>query len=215
MREMNYAQPKPPARRIGGIAFVVGLHAAIVYALLTGLATKVVEVIRQPIQARIIEQIKPPPPPAPPPKRIAPQPPKRVVHPPPFVPPPQVPVAAPPSPNAIIAQSSMPAPSAPVAPPAPAAPAAPVSKSVGVVCPNSTEVRAGIRYPREALKDNLTGDVVVVFTVGTDGSIKDLNVIQSAAPVLDRAAENAVRQFHCVAQGEEIRVQVPFSFKLD
>jgi periplasmic protein TonB len=213
---MNYAQPKPPSRRIAGIAFVAGLHAVIVYALLTGLATKVVDVIRQPIQTRIIEEIKPPPPPAPPPppKRIAPQPPKQVAHPPPFVPPPEVPVAAP-SPNAIIAQSNAPAPSAPVAPPAPPAPAAPVSKSVGVVCPNSTEVRASIRYPREALENNLTGDVIVVFTVGTDGSVKDLSVLQSAAPVLDRAAENAVRQFHCVAQGEEVRVQVPFSFKLD
>ena len=90
-----------------------------------------------------------------------------------------------------------------------------MARSVGVVCPNSTQVRAAIRYPREALKDNLTGDVVVTFTVGTDGNVKDLSVTQSAAPVLDRAAENAVRQFHCVAQGEEVRVQVPFSFKLD
>ncbi|PRD86633.1 energy transducer TonB [Burkholderia contaminans] len=199
---MNYAQPKPPVRRIGGIAFVVGLHAVIVYALLTGLATKVVDVIRQPIETRIIEEIKPPPP-------------KHVAPPPPFVPPPEVRVAAPPSPNAIAAQSTTPAPSAPVAPPAPPAAAAPVSTSVGVVCPNSTQVRAAIRYPREALKDNLTGDVVVTFVVGTDGNVKDLSVTQSAAPVLDRAAENAVRQFHCVAQGEEVRVQVPFSFKLD
>ena len=51
--------------------------------------------------------------------------------------------------------------------------------------------------------------------VGTDGNVKDLSVTRSAAPVLDRAAENAVRQFHCVAQGERVRVQVPFSFKLD
>ena len=86
-----------------------------------------------------------------------------------------------------------------------------MSTSVGVVCPNSTQVRAAIRYPREALKDNLTGDVVVSFVVGTDGNVKDLSVTRSAAPVLDRAAENAVRQFHCVAQGEEVRVQVPFS----
>jgi protein TonB len=51
--------------------------------------------------------------------------------------------------------------------------------------------------------------------VGMDGTIKDLQVTKSAAPVLDRAAENAVRQFNCAAQGHEVRVQVPFSFKLD
>ncbi len=85
----------------------------------------------------------------------------------------------------------------------------------GHTTPTLVDTGAAIRYPREALKDNLTGDVVVTFVVGTDGNVKDLSVTQSAAPVLDRAAENAVRQFHCVAQGEEVRVQVPFSFKLD
>ncbi|VVE86869.1 energy transducer TonB [Pandoraea bronchicola] len=211
---MNYAHPKPPARRMAGIAFVVALHAAIVYALLTGLATKVVEVIQAPIEARIIETVKPPAPP-PPPKEIAPPPPKRLAPPPPFVPPPEVHIATPPSQNAIAAQSTVPTPSAPVAPPAPPAPAAPVAANVGVVCPNSTQVRAGIRYPREAQRDNVTGDVVVAFTVGIDGNVKDLRVTTSAAPVLDRAAENAVKQFHCVAQGHDVRVQVPFSFKLD
>ena len=210
---MNYAQPKPPARQVTGIAFVVALHVAIIYALVTGLATKVVDVIRQPIETRIIEEIKPPPPP--PPKPVAPPPPKVLAPPPPFVPPPEVQVATPPSPNAIVAQSTTPTPSQAVAPPAPPAPAAPVSASVGVACPNSTQVRAALRYPREALKDNLTGDVVVEFTVSADGTVTDLSVTQSAAPVLDRAAENAVRQFHCVAQGQAVRVQVPFSFKLD
>jgi len=210
---MNYAQPKPPARQVTGIAFVIALHVAIVYALVTGLATKVVEVIRQPIEARIIEEIKPPPPPTP--KPIAPPPRRLFAPPPPFVPPPEVPVATPPSPNAIVAQSTTPTPSQAVTPPAPPAPASPVSASVGVVCPNSIQVRSGLRYPREALKDNLTGDVVVAFTVGADGAVTDLSITQSAGPVLDRAAENAVRQFHCVAQGQDVHVQVPFSFKLD
>ena len=213
---MNYAQPKPHARRMAGIAFVIALHVVILYALLSGIATNVVKIITTPIETRLIEEVKPPPPPPPPPKKLA-EPPPRPKHvaPPPFVPPPEVHTATPPSQNTITAQSATPTPSAPVAPPAPAPAPALVAASVGVVCPNSTQVRAGIRYPREAIKDGLTGDVVVAFTVGTDGNVKDLRVTTSAAPVLDRAAENAVRQFHCIAQGQEVRVQVPFSFKLD
>ena len=130
---MNYAQPKPPVRRIGGIAFVVGLHAVIVYALLTGLATKVVDVIRQPIETRIIEEIKPPPPP-PPPKHIAPPPPKHVA--------PRRRSCRPGSARRCTAFAKRDRRAVdharavgPVAPPAPPAAAAPVSTSVGVVCP--------------------------------------------------------------------------------
>jgi protein TonB len=39
--------------------------------------------------------------------------------------------------------------------------------------------------------------------------------VKSADPLLDRAAVNAVKQFNCVAQGEDVRVQVPFSFNLN
>lgn len=38
---MNYAQPKPPARRLLGIGVALLLHALILYALLSGLATRV------------------------------------------------------------------------------------------------------------------------------------------------------------------------------
>lgn len=214
---MIYAQPRVPTRRLVGMVLVVVLHAVVAYVLLTGMANKVVDVIRQPIEARIIEEIKPPPPPPPPPRVIPlPQPPKVVAPPPPFVPPPDVQVQTPPSTeHTISVQSTNAAPSAPAAPVAPAAPPAPQVASVGVVCPNSTQVRSSIKYPREAQRDNITGDVVVIFTVGVDGAVKDLQVSKSAAPSLDRAAENAVKQFNCIAQGREVRVQVPFSFKLD
>ncbi|MFM0163553.1 energy transducer TonB [Paraburkholderia sediminicola] len=211
---MNYAQQEAPKRRTAGLAFVIVLHIGIVYLLLTGLASKVVEVIRQPIETRIIQDIKPPPPP--PPAIPLPPPPTLSAPPPPFIPPPEVQVAPAPVQNPIAEHSSVAAPSAPAQPVAtPTAPAVPQHANVGVVCPNSGQVRASIRYPREAQRDNLTGDVLIEFTVGTDGAIKDLQVVKSAAPVLDRAAENAVRQFNCTAQGREVRVSVPFSFKLD
>ncbi|BET13846.1 TonB family protein [Pandoraea sputorum] len=212
---MNYAQPKPPARRLLGIGVALLLHALILYALLSGLATRVATIIQAPIETRIIEEIKPPPPPPPPPpvKKIAPAP-RPVVQPKAYVPPPEEQVQSAPQPNAIAAQADKPVDTAPVAPPAPPV-SKPVPANVGVVCPNSAQVRAAIRYPREAQRDNITGSVLVEFVVGTDGQIKQLRVARSAAPVLDRAAENAVRQFQCVAQGQEVRVQVPFDFQLN
>ncbi|MBE0628618.1 MAG: energy transducer TonB, partial [Burkholderia vietnamiensis] len=113
----------------------------------------------------------------------------------------------------------VPAPSAPVheAPPVPApVPVAkPVNREIGVVCPNSDEVRSSIVYPTEAQDNNITGDVTIEFTVDPDGRVTNLRVAQPADPVLNRAALNAVKRFHCIAQGEPVRVRVPFSFNLN
>ena len=68
---MDYArQQRDPARHLIGITFVVLLHLLIIYAMVTGLARKAVEVIKKPLSATIIEEIKAPPPPPPPPKKI-------------------------------------------------------------------------------------------------------------------------------------------------
>ena len=94
---MDYArQQRDPTKHAIGIGFVVAVHVLVVYALLTGLARKAVEVIKKPLSATIIEEIKAPPPPPPPPP-----PPKRIVEPPKaapvetYVPPPDSPVATP------------------------------------------------------------------------------------------------------------------------
>ena len=104
------------------IALVAILHIAIGYALVTGLARKVVEVIKAPLETKIIEEIKKPPPDVPPPP-----PPKLAAPPPPFIPPPeiniQVPVIAPP-PTITTVTTTPPPPGPPpvIAPPAPPAP---------------------------------------------------------------------------------------------
>ena len=75
---MDFTQNRNPTKHLTGIVFVVILHLAVGYALVTGLARKVVEVIKQPIETKIIEEIKPPPPdtpPPPPPKLATPPPP--------------------------------------------------------------------------------------------------------------------------------------------
>ena len=61
---MDFTQDeRNSTKNLTGIIVVVLLHVFIVYALVTGLARKVVEVIKQPIETKIIEEIKPPPPP--------------------------------------------------------------------------------------------------------------------------------------------------------
>ena len=52
---MDYAQyQRNPARHLPSVLTVVVLHLALGYALVTGLARKVVEVIKQPIETKII-----------------------------------------------------------------------------------------------------------------------------------------------------------------
>jgi periplasmic protein TonB len=221
-RVMTHGRPREygrkqqnPVRRFGGIAVVLLLHVVLIYALLNGLATKVVQVIQHPIETKIIEPVKPPPPPPLPPVQLPP--PKFTPPPPPFVPPPEVPVQAPP--QATITHQATPVPAQPAPPPAPPAPAAPaakpVSHEVGVVCPNSDQIRSQVKYPQAAQENNITGDVVIEFVVDPQGHITNERVAQSADPDLDRAAFNAVKQFSCVSQGQAVRVQVPFSFTLN
>ncbi|MDW9250445.1 energy transducer TonB [Burkholderia cepacia] len=205
-----------PVRRFGGIAIAIALHLVLIWALVNGLATRVVQIVQQPIEARIIAPVKPPPPPPPPkPVEKVVSKPRVTAPPPPFVPPPEVHVQAPPP--ATITHQDVPAPSAPVheAPPAPVPVAKPVNREIGVVCPNSDEVRASIVYPPEAQDNNITGEVTVEFTVDPDGRVTNLRVAQPADPVLNRAALNAVKRFNCIAQGQSVRVRVPFSFNLN
>jgi periplasmic protein TonB len=212
-REFGATQQNP-VRRFGGIAVAAVLHILLIWALVSGLATKVVHIVQQPIETRIIEPVKPPPPP-PPPKiqHIVERP--HLAPPPPFVPPPEVHVTPPPAPT--ITHQEAPVPSAPVqaAPPAPVPVAKPVSHEVGVVCPNSDEIRSSMSYPQEAQDNDITGDVTVEFTVDGQGSVSNMRVVQHADPLLERAALNTVKRFHCVGQGQSVRVQVPFSFNLN
>ena len=60
---MNFAQQQnDPRRRVIGFGAVLLFHLLIVYALVSGLAKKVVDVVRAPIETKVIEEIKKPPP---------------------------------------------------------------------------------------------------------------------------------------------------------
>ena len=89
---MDYArQQRDPTKHAIGIVFVVVMHLLLIWALLTGLGRAVVEVIKKPLSATIVDEIKAPPPPPPPPKKIV-EMPKVQAPVETYVPPPDIPV---------------------------------------------------------------------------------------------------------------------------
>lgn len=206
---MDYAQQqRSPGKHLTGIVVVIILHVVLGYALMHGLATKVMNVIKQPIDTKIIEEVKKPPPPDTPP----PPPPKTVQMPPTFVPPPEVMIQAPVTAPVISTRTAVPPPV--YAPPAPPAPVVSAPPSVGVACPNSQEIRTNIKYPVQARKDGLQGEVLIEMTIAANGDVKDVDVKSSTNRAFNSVAISASRQFKCTGQGRDVRVQVPYSFKL-
>jgi protein TonB len=51
-------------------------------------------------------------------------------------------------------------------------------------------------YPPLAVRAKVQGVVILEATVGEDGAVTDVKLLRSAHPLLDRAAEAAVRQWH-------------------
>ena len=100
---MNFAQDKGGSSRLTGFGLVVLVHVLIVGALASGLATKIKEAVKGPIDVKVVEEkVKPPPPP----EKVVPPPPDIKAPPPPFVPPPEVVVTAPPPPTQTVAVMS-------------------------------------------------------------------------------------------------------------
>src|SRR6266542_4657598 len=167
---MDFArQQRDPKRHLVGFGAVILLHAVVIYGLLTGLAEKAVEVIKKPITATIVEEIKkpPPPPPPPPPKKII-EPPKMQAPVQPYVPPPDSPAPTP-APEAPVIQSTPVPPPEPyvIAPPpppvvvAPPAPPKPAVQQAAVVCPQQEKPQ----FPRDAIRRSIErGEVIAVLT---------------------------------------------------
>ena len=213
---MDFArQQRSPTRHLVGLGAVILLHIVVVYALLTGLARRVVEVVKGPLEVKVIEEeIKKPPPPP----EVLPPPPKLAAPPPPFIPPPEVNIAPPPQVPVITAvtQEAPPAPQAPVIAkiePAPAPPP-PAIRSAQVVCPNYREILQSMPYPREAQLENIEGEVMVEFVVTAGGQVKDAAIRSSSNRVFNRVSLSTVQRLTCQGQGQDIRVQAPLTFKL-
>ncbi len=220
---MNYAERDANPRRLVGLTAVVLFHVLVVWALVTGLAKKVVDVVRAPIETKVIEEIKKPPPP---PEVIVPPPPKLEAPPPPFIPPPEIQIATPPPAPTITATTPTPPPApvaiapapppAAAAPPAPPAPPAPAAQTAGVACANFSTVMGDVEYPREALRAGIErGEAVMQFTLSPSGEIKDIKTIRASNPIFARNSARIIGTFKCAGQGRDVLVTVPFGYKTE
>lgn len=194
---MDFAQQqRSPAKHAVGFGIVIVMHILLGWALVSGLARKVVEVIKAPIETKIIEEVKPPPPPPenlPPPPKFAPPPPS-------FVPPPEVVVAPPPAPAPTITTTPIvppPAPPVVLAPPAPAPVEAPPAPPAVAAKPAIANVASCAPtkddYPTAALRAEATGTTKIRFTIDGQGKLVKTELVRAAGTsrehrLLDRVA---------------------------
>lgn len=215
---MDYArQQRDPARHMLGIGVVILVHALVIWALLSGLGNSVIQIIKKPLNATIIEEVKLPPPPPPPP------PPKKVVEmpktpPPPidtYVPPPDNPM---PTPNTapVISATTQTAPTeahviqAPpvAAPPAPPKPA--VRRGIARVAGDDPT------YPKEAIRAGVSkGRVVARLNIDEKGNVTEVNITSSEPPrVFDKVVRAALENWKFRAEGEKYVGEVEINFSL-
>lgn len=225
---MDFSQRRSdPRRHMVGIAVVILLHGLLVYALVTGLAKKVVQVVIAPIETKVIEEVRKPPPP---PEVVVPPPPKLEAPPPPFIPPPEVQITAPPPPQPTITATTPtpppapvviapappvqapPAPVAPPAPPAPPKPAGPVS--VGVACSKTVVPEL------PAVANEVEGSIFVIATL-KGGRIDKIEYERSTLRGVDRRGmrafhaviEAAMKEYVCAGDGIQVRQEFVFNIK--
>lgn len=182
--ELDYArQQRDPGKHVTGFVVVVGLHVLLIWALVSGLGRQVVEVLKAPIETKIIEEVKPPPPP--PPDNLPP-PPKTAPPPPSFVPPPEIDIKPPPAPAPVITTTTVapppepvriePAAPAVVAPPAPPAPPPRVAARKPEVANLSQCVPTSDDYPRAARRAEATGTTRIRLTVDAAGKLTNAEI---------------------------------------
>ena len=158
------------------------MHLALLWAIQSGLAQKVVQVAKVVVQAELISEVTPslPPPPAP-------KPPPPTPKTPPPLPLPTAPVVATPAPNAVQLPAA-PATPAPVAAPSPPAP--PVRTAAIIQAGGSC---AKPDYPSASRRLEEEGTVALKLLIGVDGRVLQAEVEKSSGfQRLDDAARNAL-----------------------
>jgi periplasmic protein TonB len=211
---MDYArQQRDPTKHVIGIAFVVAVHLFVIYALFTGLGKQVFQIIKKPMSATIIEEIKPPPPPPPPPKeiKVPPPPPPKIET---FVPPPDVPVTTESAGPTITVTTPEPPPPKPAvveAPPPPPPPPKPAVRKGIVRLAGDDPV-----YPRQAIRAGIEkGRVLARVMIDEKGYVTDVIIISSEpSKVFDSAVIEALKEWKFKGEGEKYVGEIEINFKL-
>ncbi|WP_338848887.1 energy transducer TonB [Massilia sp. W12] len=213
-----------PTKKMVGFAAIVALHGFVGYAVVTGLATKVIDVIKKPVETKIIEEVKPPPP-----KELPPPPPPPEVKapPPPFIPPPEVVVNTPPPPQPTISQTTAVKPTSSELPRAtpsptgtePAAKPAPPAKTPAHLSVSDCEKP---EYPAKAAREGAEGTVRIAFLVGADNRVREARIEKTSGNRdLDRAAKDKLMECNKFRAGTqdgkpvEAWATVEYQWKLD
>lgn len=170
------AEAPNTTRRTGTLIAVGILHVGLIWALVVGLASGLIEKLPEELKAEVVQpkdEVKPPPPP----------PPDLAKPPPPFVPPPELNIAADTAPTTAITAVQAVQPTQPK----PAEPTITPSKQVGRTHDCNSY------YPDLSRRLNESGDVLVHYDVGVDGAITNVGVAKSSgSDRLDQAAVSCV-----------------------
>jgi len=221
---VNFAESqRNPGKHPTGLIIVVIMHVLLAYALVSGLAKKVVDKVMV-TETKVVEA--PPPPPPPPPKDLPP-PPKNLPPPPVYVPPPPVDVPPPPIAPQITTTNVMPPPAPdrkvePAAPPAPPAPS--ITARPARIDANDPACKP--EFPPAALRAQVSGVSRIRFTVDANGKVTSADVVGSSGPtrehrLLDNAAKSALAtcpfKAGVDANGTPIgtQVEVSYAWKLE
>jgi protein TonB len=209
---MDYArQQRDPTKHVIGITFVVLMHLFVIYALMTGLGRTMMQIVKKPLSATIIEEVKLPPPP--PPKKIElpklpPPPPVET-----YVPVPDVPViSAPAGPTITVVTPKAPEPApAPVVqapPPPPPKPA--VRRNVARVGGDDPV------YPRSAMRAGVEkGRVLARVSIDEKGNVTNVVIVSAEPPKhFDAAVIDALKEWKFKAEGEKYEAEVEVNFTL-
>jgi protein TonB len=213
---MDYAkQQRDPTKHVIGLAFVVLMHVLVIYALFTGLGRSMMQIIKKPMSATIIEEIKPPPPPPPPP-------PKKIETPPP--PPPKVETFVPPPDNPVTTESTGPTITLTKPEPPPPAPVVVAPPPPPPPPPPKPAIRKGIVrlsgedpiYPRQAIRAGVEkGQVLARVMIDEKGNVTDVIIVSSQPPkVFDSAVIDALKEWKFKAEGEKYVGEIEINFKL-
>src|SRR5436190_1898011 len=214
---MDFArQQRDPTRHLIGITCVILIHALVIYGLVTGLARKAIEVIKKPLTATIIEEIKAPPPPPPPPKKIIEAP--KVQAPEPYVPPPDVPVPSPVEP--VISAPAATPPTQPYVlapPPPPVVVEAPPPPPKPAIRKGITPIkREQLEYPKSAIRmGSEKGHVVARLNIDEKGNVTSVSIVSADPPRhFDKAVVDGLMQWKFAGDGEKYVGEIEVDFKL-